>query len=112
MESRIHGLSYVVCEEPRSSIRGTGLFTLHTWSRSYNADGKGFEPLRRGYRLLVFKTSSFGRSDNHPYAPETGILWQYRAAGHYEIISCDKLSVNRAPTMVLPAMRRTHESNY
>lgn len=55
--------------------------------RCMNADGKGFEPLRRGYRLLVFKTSSFGRSDNHPCAPETGILSQRRAAGHYEIIS-------------------------
>ena len=32
-----------------------------------NAEGKGFEPLRRGYRPLVFKTSSFGRSDNLPY---------------------------------------------
>ncbi len=30
------------------------------------ADGVGFEPTRRGCRLLVFKTSSFGRSDNHP----------------------------------------------
>ena len=32
-----------------------------------DAEGKGFEPLRRGYRPLVFKTSSFGRSDNLPY---------------------------------------------
>jgi hypothetical protein len=30
------------------------------------AEGKGFEPLVRGYRTLVFKTSSLGRSDNLP----------------------------------------------
>lgn len=30
------------------------------------ADGGGFEPPGRGRRPLVFKTSSFGRSDNHP----------------------------------------------
>ncbi len=30
------------------------------------ADGGGFEPPGRGCRPLVFKTSSFGRSDNHP----------------------------------------------
>lgn len=31
------------------------------------AEGKGFEPLVRGYRTLVFKTSSIGRSDNLPH---------------------------------------------
>ena len=31
-----------------------------------HADGKRFELLVRGYRTLVFKTSSLGRSDNHP----------------------------------------------
>ena len=77
-----------------------------------NADGKGFEPLRRGYRLLVFKTSSFGRSDNHPCAPETGILSQRRAAGHYEIISRCMLSVNRVPMKAHPLRRRAHASNY
>ena len=41
--------------------------------RNINADGKGFEPLRRGYRLLVFKTSSFGRSDNHPGPDRDGV---------------------------------------
>lgn len=30
------------------------------------AEGKRFELLVRGYRTLVFKTSSFGRSDNLP----------------------------------------------
>lgn len=30
------------------------------------ADGGGFEPPGRDRRPLVFKTSSFGRSDNHP----------------------------------------------
>ncbi len=33
---------------------------------SRHAEGKGFEPLVRGYRTLVFKTSSLGRSDNLP----------------------------------------------
>ncbi len=33
----------------------------------------GFEPLRRESPPLV-SDSSFSRSDNHPYAPETGIL--------------------------------------
>ncbi len=31
------------------------------------AEGKRFELLVRGYRTLVFKTSSIGRSDNLPY---------------------------------------------
>src|SRR5687768_6113077 len=31
-----------------------------------HAEGKRFELLVRGYRTLVFKTSSFGRSDNLP----------------------------------------------
>ena len=35
-------------------------------NRGANAEGKGFEPLVRGYRTLVFKTSSIGRSDNLP----------------------------------------------
>jgi hypothetical protein len=30
------------------------------------AEGKRFELLVRGYRTLVFKTSSIGRSDNLP----------------------------------------------
>ncbi len=30
------------------------------------AEGRGFEPLMQGYCMLVFKTSSFGRSDNPP----------------------------------------------
>ncbi len=38
------------------------------WGRlpCINAEGKGFEPLVRGCRTLVFKTSSLGRSDNLP----------------------------------------------
>jgi hypothetical protein len=34
------------------------------------AEGKGFEPLVRGYHTLVFKTSSFGRSDSPPESPD------------------------------------------
>ena len=40
------------------------------WQRALHisfAEGKGFEPLVRGYRTLVFKTSSIGRSDNLPH---------------------------------------------
>ncbi len=33
----------------------------------FRAEGKRFELLVRGYRTLVFKTSSIGRSDNLPY---------------------------------------------
>ncbi|VXC04104.1 hypothetical protein ARTHRO8AJ_410042 [Arthrobacter sp. 8AJ] len=35
-------------------------------ARGSLAEGKRFELLVRGYRTLVFKTSSFGRSDNLP----------------------------------------------
>jgi hypothetical protein len=35
--------------------------------KDHSAEGKGFEPLVRGYRTLVFKTSSIGRSDNLPH---------------------------------------------
>lgn len=35
-------------------------------NRGSFAEGKRFELLVRGYRTLVFKTSSFGRSDNLP----------------------------------------------
>lgn len=33
---------------------------------AFVAEGKRFELLVRGYRTLVFKTSSIGRSDNLP----------------------------------------------
>ncbi len=38
------------------------------------AEGKGFEPLVRGYRTTVFKTVTFGRSVNLPcrIQPERG----------------------------------------
>lgn len=35
-----------------------------------SAEGKGFEPLVRGYRTMVFKTISFGHSDNPPTSLE------------------------------------------
>lgn len=38
----------------------------HSLTRVHVADGGGFEPPGRDRRPLVFKTSSFGRSDNHP----------------------------------------------
>jgi hypothetical protein len=53
------------------------------------AEGKRFELLVRGYRTLVFKTSSFGRSDNLPVtvvfhrqlaATKTALLKHFRQA--------------------------------
>src|SRR5699024_5693354 len=37
-------------------------------SEARGAEGAGFEPAVRGYRTMVFKTTSFGRSDNPPGA--------------------------------------------
>ena len=37
------------------------------------ADGEGFEPSARGHRAPVFKTGSFGRSDNHPGLDRDGV---------------------------------------
>ncbi|VXA91161.1 hypothetical protein CITRIK5_10256 [Citricoccus sp. K5] len=49
----------------RQLCRGNRL-GCHGIAGGAGADGKRFELLVRGYRTLVFKTSSFGRSDNHP----------------------------------------------
>lgn len=43
-----------------------GSQNAYSVTRDSLADGGGFEPPGRGRRPLVFKTSSFGRSDNHP----------------------------------------------
>lgn len=57
------------------------------------AEGKGFEPLVRGYRTLVFKTSSLGRSDNLPdrsrppagaVANDTSLFHVTTAQGQYD----------------------------
>lgn len=57
------------------------------------AEGKGFEPLVRGYRTLVFKTSSLGRSDNLPdrsrppagaVANDTSLFHVIPAQGQYD----------------------------
>ncbi|VXB64322.1 hypothetical protein MICRO11B_40101 [Micrococcus luteus] len=42
-------------------------------SRRVHADGEGFEPSARGHRTPVFKTGSFGRSDNHPGPDRDGV---------------------------------------